>query len=81
MPSTEIAESDLTDGKISVIDMLVVSGLAPSKGEARRLIQQGGIMCGDEKVTDVYASVTKEQLAAGAVIKKGKKVFHKFILK
>ena len=81
MPSTEISESDLSDGKISVIDMLVISGLAPSKGEARRLIQQGGIMCCDAKVTDVYTAVTKEELEAGAVVKKGKKVYHKFILK
>ncbi len=80
MPSTEIAESDLIDGKISVIDMLVLSGLAPSKGEARRLIQQGGIMCGEAKVTDVYAAVTKEDLEKAVVIKKGKKIFHKFIL-
>ena len=81
MPSTEIAESDLTDGKICIIDMLVLSGLAPSKGEARRLIQQGGVMRDDAKVTDVYASVTRDELASSVVIKKGKKVFHKFILK
>jgi tyrosyl-tRNA synthetase len=81
MPSSEVEEKDLTDGKITVIDMLVLSGLAPSKGEARRLIQQGGIMCGEAKVTDVYAAVTKEDLEKSVVIKKGKKVFHKFILK
>ncbi|MBQ1847857.1 MAG: tyrosine--tRNA ligase, partial [Clostridia bacterium] len=81
MPSSEVEEKDLTDGKITVIDMLVLSGLAPSKGEARRLIQQGGIMCGEAKITDVYAAVTKEDLEKSVVIKKGKKVFHKFILK
>ncbi len=81
MPSSEVEEKDLTDGKITVIDMLVLSGLAPSKGEARRLIQQGGIMCGEAKVTDVYAAVTREDLEKSVVIKKGKKVFHKFILK
>ena len=78
MPTTELTEADFTDGNITVIDMLVKSALAPSKGEARRLIQQGGIMLGDDKVTDVYKSVSFDEIKSGVVLKKGKKVFHKF---
>ncbi|MBO4868482.1 MAG: tyrosine--tRNA ligase [Clostridia bacterium] len=78
MPTTELSEADFTDGSITVIDMLVKSGLAPSKGEARRLIQQGGVMLGDDKVTDVYKAVTADEVKAGVILKKGKKVFQKF---
>ncbi len=78
MPTTELSGGDFTDGVITVIDMLVKSGLAPSKGEARRLIQQGGIMLGDDKVTDVYKAVSLDEIKAGVILKKGKKVFHKF---
>ncbi len=78
MPTTELSGGDFTDGVITVIDMLVKSGLAPSKGEARRLIQQGGIMLGDDKVTDVYKAVTLDEIKEGVILKKGKKVFHKF---
>ena len=81
MPTTELDDSMFTDGAISVIDMMVVSKLAPSKGEARRLIQQGGISVDDEKITDFAYAVAKDSLANGIVVKKGKKVFHRFILK
>ena len=79
MPSTEVA---LTGETIGVIELLSLTGLVPSKGEARRLIQQGGIAIDDEKVTDVKAELSKDHFAKGyVVIKKGKKVFHKAILK
>jgi tyrosyl-tRNA synthetase len=52
----------------------------PSKGEARRLIEQGGIFVGDEKVTDFNYSVSKKDIENGIIIKKGKKVFHKIVL-
>ena len=78
MPATELASEDLTDGVITVLDMMVKSKLAPSKGEARRLIQQGGVEIAGQKVSDVNAFITREQLAGeGVVIKKGKKVFHR----
>ncbi len=80
MPSTAINEEQLTDGSIGMMDLLVAGGLAKSKGEARRLIEQGGISCNGEKVTDIGAAVTKEQLADSVKIRKGKKVFHKFTL-
>lgn len=78
MPATALSEADFTDGVITILDLMVKSKLAPSKGEARRLIQQGGVELAGEKVSDVNAALTKEQLAdEGVVIKKGKKVFHR----
>ena len=82
MPSTELDESIFTDGKIGIIDLLSATGLVPSKGEARRLIQQGGIAVDDVKITDFKAEILKDDFAKGyVVIKKGKKVFHKAIIK
>ncbi len=81
MPSTELTASDFTDGKITVQDVLVKCKLCPSKGEAKRLIQQGGVLVDDVKVTDMFASLTEEDFSKGyVVIKKGKKVFHKATL-
>lgn len=81
MPSTNLNEQDFTDGTVSIIDLLVKTSLAPSKGEARRLIQQGGISVNDKKVTDINAGVSIQNIAdSGIIIKKGKKVFHKVTL-
>ena len=81
MPTTQLAAADFTDGQIAVLDLLVKTGLAPSKGEARRLIQQGGVSIDDQKVTDVMAVLPLSELEAGhKVIRKGKKVFHKVTL-
>jgi len=81
MPTTELEESLLTDGAISVIDLMCACKLAPSKGEARRLIQQGGVSIDGEKVASIEVTVSKDALANGVKIKKGKKVFHKAVLK
>ena len=81
MPTTELTNDDFTDGKIGVIDMLLKAELAPSRGEAKRLIQQGGVLCADEKVADFAQTVEKEAFVNGLIIKKGKKTFHKFVLK
>ena len=81
MPSTQISTADLTDGSIGLIDLLFLVKLAPSKAEARRLIQQGGISVDDEKITDVKAVISSGAFEKGhIVIKKGKKVFHKITL-
>ena len=80
MPTTQLVESDLADGQISVLDLLVKTSLASSKGEGRRLVQQGGVSVNEEKVADISASFTESQLKEGLVIKKGKKVFHKAVL-
>lgn len=82
MPTTELTEDLFVDGKISVADLLVATKLAPSKGEARRLIQQGGITVDDEKISDTFASLSASDFEKGhVIIKKGKKVFHKAVLK
>ena len=81
MPTTELAEAQLTDGKIAILDLMLACGLVPSKGEGRRLVQQGGVMVDDEKIDSIDACFTAEQLKAGLKIRKGKKVFHKAILK
>ena len=81
MPTTELDESKLTDGKISILDLMQVCGLIPSKGEGRRLVQQGGVTVDDEKVGSIDVFVTAEQLKQGVKIRKGKKVFHKAILR
>ena len=80
MPSSEITDADLPDGKTGLIDLLFLVGLVPSKAEARRLIQQGGISVDDEKITDVKAEIGADRFEKGyIVVKKGKKVFHKII--
>ncbi len=80
MPTTTLTDANFTDGKIAILDMLVISGLAPSKGEGRRLIQQGGVLVNDEKVTDVYASYDASLFDGdGVVVKKGKKTYQKFV--
>ncbi len=82
MPTFELAESDLTDGSIGILDLLVKSSLAPSKGEARRLVNQGGISVNDEKVAAIDKTVGKGDLKDGyMIVKKGKKTFIKIIIK
>ncbi len=82
MPSTELAADQFEGGQIGVLNLLVACGLAPSKGEARRLVQQGGVSVNDEKVTDVNAALAQELFSGeGVIIKKGKKVFHRAALK
>ena len=77
MPATVLKASDLQAGSLSILDALVACGLASSKGEARRLIQQGGISLDGEKVANPTTTLTAGALAKGIVIKKGKKVYHK----
>ena len=82
MPTVELADSDLEDGKIDIISLLVKADLAPSRSEARRNIQQGGVSVNGEKVTDIQATVDKEELVGdGSVVKRGKKKFKKVVLK
>ena len=82
MPSTELTAEDFTDDKIDTLTLLVKCGLAASKGEGRRLVQQGGISVNDEKVTDFATTFEKTTFTGdGAVIRKGKKIFHKAFVK
>ncbi|MBR0355233.1 MAG: tyrosine--tRNA ligase [Oscillospiraceae bacterium] len=80
-PTTELSEADLTDGAINIMTLLVKTGLCPSKSDARRNVQQGGVTVDEAKVTDIGASFTAEQLRAGLLVKRGKKNFNKVILK
>ncbi len=81
MPATAVADSEFVDGAIEVTQLMVLCALAKSKGEARRLVEQGGVMIDGEKVADVKATVSKDAFEKGhVVIKKGKKVFHKATL-
>ncbi len=80
MPSTVLAESDFTEGAIGIMDLMVKTGLAPSKSEARRLIQGGGVLINDEKVADVNLLLPAAEFQKGVILRKGKKVFHKAML-
>ncbi len=80
MPSTQLSEEDFADGKIGILDLMVRCGLCASKGEARRLVNQGGVTAADEKIADANQTFSKEAFADGLVLKKGKKVFHKATL-
>jgi len=81
VPETAISESDLVDGKADIMSLLVLSGLCASRSDARRNIQQGGVLCGEEKVTDIAASYSAEQLREGVVLRRGKKNFKRVVLK
>ena len=80
MPTTEIGADALAGGKIGILNLMVACGLAGSNGEARRLVQQGGVFVNDEKVPDHTFAVNEDMLREGVKIRKGKKVFHKAIL-
>ena len=80
MPTTELDKNEIGDG-IGLLDLLVLTKLAASKGEARRLIDQGGISINGEKVSDVNLRLSSSVLAESIKIKKGKKAFHKVVLK
>ena len=81
MPTVSFSEADFADGKLSVTDALIKAEIAKSKGEGKRLIEQGGITVNDEKVTDVFATIERSAFDEGEVIlKKGKKIFKKLII-
>ena len=81
IPTTDINEDELTDGAMDIMTILVKSGLCPSKSDARRNVQQGGITADDVKITDIAKSFSADELRAGIVLKRGKKNFNKVILK
>ncbi len=81
MPKTLLTGGDLTDGAIGLLDLMLKCGLVPSKKEARRLIEQGGVEVNGEKVTDAAMTITADALSGdGVMIKKGKKVFHRAMI-
>ena len=81
MPTTVLADADFENGSINVLSMLVTTGLCPSRGEARRLVQQGGVMVDDVKVASIDESLARERFEGeGIIVRKGKKVYHKVSL-
>ncbi|MBQ4152838.1 MAG: tyrosine--tRNA ligase [Oscillospiraceae bacterium] len=81
MPTTQLSDADFTEDKIGLLSLLVKAGLCTSNGEARRLVQQGGVLVDDVKVTDPTTQITKADFEKGhVIIKKGKKTFHKVLL-
>ena len=80
MPTTKISQEQLADDKIGILNLMAACKLAASNGEARRLVQQGGVFVNDEKVADPFFAVTRQMLQEGVRIRKGKKVFHKAVM-
>ncbi len=79
-PACELTSADFTDGKITILELLIKTQQAPSKGEARRLVDQGGVFVGDEKVSSISTAYTAEEINE-KLIRKGKKSFKKIIIK
>ncbi len=77
MPTTKLTADQLPDGSIDVLSLLTVCGLISTRSDGRRLIQQGGLVINEEKITSIERSYTEADLRAGLKIRKGKKVFHK----
>ena len=78
MPTSTLTDADFENGSINVLSMLVATGLCPSRGEARRLVQQGGVTIDDVKVASIDESLARERFEGeGIIVRKGKKVFHR----
>ena len=78
MPTSTLTDADFENGNINVLSMLVATGLCPSRGEARRLVQQGGVTIDDVKVASIGESLARERFEGeGIIVRKGKKVFHR----
>ena len=78
MPTSTLTDADFENGNINVLSMLVATGLCPSRGEARRLVQQGGVMVDDVKVASIDESLARERFEGeGIIVRKGKKVYHR----
>ncbi len=80
MPTAVLSEDAFRDGKADILTLVVSTGLAPTRSEARRLVQQGGITVDDEKISDIAKSYTRDDIGSGLVIRKGKKGFKKITL-
>ena len=80
MPTTELTAEQLKDGEIGILELMLACKLAPTKSEARRLVQQGGVFADDEKIASIDVRFTEDQLKKGVKLRKGKKVYHKAVL-
>ena len=77
VPAVALKEEDFRDGVVDILQVLVSAGLCATRSEARRAVEQGGVLFGDEKVTDVKTTYTKDVFAEGVMVRKGKKSFKK----
>ena len=80
MPSTTLNDADIPEDGIGIIDLMSICGLIPSRGEGRRLVEQGGVSVDGEKIPSFDTKISKDALKTGVKIKKGKKVFHKAVI-
>ena len=80
MPTATISKDDLRDGTIDILTILVKAELVPSRSEARRAVEQGGVTVNGEKVTDIKTTYDENDLANGLVVRRGKKAFKKVTL-
>ena len=80
MPTVTLSTEDMSDDSIGILSLMVKGGLCGSNGEARRLVQQGGVSVDDNKVTDPSMTITKDMLEKGIIVKKGKKSITKFVI-
>ena len=81
VPTVELTDADFVDGGIDIVTLITKMGLCPSKSESRRSVEQGGVTVNGEKVASIKTVYTKEQIAEGPVVKRGKKTFKKVIVK
>ncbi len=80
-PEAPLSPDAFRDGKVDILTMLVQAGLVPSRSEARRAVEQGGVTVDGEKVADIHAAWTAEQIGDGLLLKRGKKSFKKIVVK
>ena len=80
IPTTVLREVDFTDGKIDILSLLVKTGLCSSRGDARRNVNQGGVVAGDEKISDIDRSFTPADIGQGLTLRRGKKNYNRVVL-
>ena len=77
VPTLQLSDADFTDGVVDILSLLCKAGLVPSKSEARRAVEQGGVTVDGERVTDIKATYPRERFAQGVLLRRGKKSFMK----
>ena len=77
-PTTVVGDDAFEDGRVSLLSLMVTGGMVPSRSEARRAVEQGGVTVNGEKVTDFRRAYTAEEVAGGLLVRRGKKTYRKF---
>lgn len=81
MPTAELTEEDFTDGRLDIVGLVVKAGLCPTRSEARRNVEQGGVTVNDEKISDIKKEYTPAEFGDGLVVRRGKKNYKKVVVK